>query len=88
MRDLDAIPVEEWTIDEQREHLAQTFDRASKAKAHADLMEPYVIALSDCGGEADRVEAMRRGLRETFKCRYPEGGAMTARSGTSNNDPS
>lgn len=68
-RDLDELDVKEWTAEEGRDHLADTFARASRY--HQDLMEPYAIALCECISDADRMEVMRDGLRSTFALRYP-----------------
>lgn len=52
------------------DHLSQTFEAAEKA--HPDLMEPYTVLLSQATeNAAERMEIMRRGLRETIRRRYP-----------------
>lgn len=68
--ELDDIPVLEWTAEEGIAHLAATFDEA--ARTFQALFEPYQILLGDAPDEADRVDIMRRGLRETIKARYPQ----------------
>ena len=51
-------------------HLSQTFEAAEKA--HPDLMEPYSVLLGEAREDAaERMEIMRRGLRETIKRRMP-----------------
>lgn len=58
-----------WTPEAVKAHLAETFSLA--AKQFPDLLEPYQILLGDATEDADQVEIMRRGLRETIGKRYP-----------------
>jgi hypothetical protein len=51
------------------QHLTITFELAERG--HPDLMEPYGNRLADAATAAERAEAMRAGLRETFRRRYP-----------------
>ena len=50
-------------------HLASTFEAAERT--HPDLMEPYSVLLVEALTASDRVEIMRRGLRETIRDRLP-----------------
>lgn len=50
-------------------HIRTTFDGA--CRAHPDLMERYVILLSDAETAEEQLVVMRRALRETIKQRYP-----------------
>ena len=51
------------------EPLKTTF--AGAERRHPDLMEPYATRLGEADTDADRMEIMRTGLRETFRARYP-----------------
>jgi len=50
-------------------HLKATFDDAEKR--HPDLMERYAQRLLEAETAQEKIEAMRSGLRETFRARYP-----------------
>jgi hypothetical protein len=70
MRNLDLIPLSQWTRDEAYLHLKSLFD--AECRRCPDLMEPYVTRLGELL-EDDRdseIRIMRSGLRETFKGRY------------------
>lgn len=69
MAELDDLPVTEWTPEEGVAHLSATFDEATRA--FPALFEPYLILLADAD-EVEKIDIMRRGLRETFKARYPD----------------
>lgn len=58
-----------WTPEAVMAHLTETFGIV--AKQFPDLIEPYQILLGDAADDVDRVEIMRRGLRETIGRRYP-----------------
>jgi hypothetical protein len=58
-----------WTPEMVLQHLAETFTLVGKQ--FPALLEPYEILLADAHDDADRVEIMRRGLRETIRQRYP-----------------
>lgn len=68
--ELDEIPVLEWTSEEGFAHLTATFDEA--ARAFPGLLERYVIMLADASEDGEKIDIMRRGLRETIKARYPQ----------------
>lgn len=52
------------------DRISQTFEAAEKA--HPDLMEPYSVLLAQATEDAaERMEIMRRGLRETIRRRMP-----------------
>lgn len=50
-------------------HLKGTFDRA--AKAHENLLEPWVTLLGDAEGTDDQTRIMWDGLRSTINQRFP-----------------
>lgn len=50
-------------------HLQQTFNQ--QAREHPDLMEPYITLLGQSDNQEDQRRVMWRGLRETFRQRYP-----------------
>jgi len=59
------------------DHISQTF--AAAEKAHPDLMEPYSVLLGEAREDAaERMEIMRRGLRETIRRRVPLHGQVLA----------
>jgi hypothetical protein len=60
--------VTSWSPETKRAHLVETFNLV--AKQFPDLLEPYQILLGDAETEVDRIEIMRRGLRETIAKRY------------------
>jgi len=74
------------TFQQSREH----FD--SQVRAFPNLLERYVIALADVDTEDEQQEIMWRGLRETFRQRFPQKGqpptadALRARYGTRKED--
>jgi hypothetical protein len=57
-----------WTPEEANYHLKLTFN--SSVEMWPDIMEPYVVMLADCSSPEEKVEIMRRGLRETVKERF------------------
>lgn len=65
--DYETLPTAEWTLEEARDHLEDTFERS--AKEWPDLMEPYVVMLADANPDMG-TEIMRQGLRETVLRRY------------------
>ncbi len=67
--ELDTIPASSWTEDEAFAHLSWTFDTA--ARQFPDLLEPYVVMLTDIGDDAEYMSVMQRGLRETLNERHP-----------------
>jgi hypothetical protein len=82
-RDLDSMNVSEWTPEEIVSHRHETF--ALACRHHPDLMESYSIALGEEDDANERLEIMRRGLRETFCLRYPArhtDGTMTEQTAT------
>lgn len=72
---------------QSREH----FD--SQVRAFPNLLERYVIALADVNTEDEQQEIMWRGLRETFRQRFPQKGQpptaadLRARYGTRTDEP-
>lgn len=50
-------------------HLKTTFDHA--AKAHPNLLEPFVTLLGDAYGQDEQTHVMWAGLRDTIKQRFP-----------------
>lgn len=50
-------------------HLKGTFERA--AKAHENLLEPWVTLLGDAEGADEQTRIMWDGLRTTIKQRFP-----------------
>lgn len=66
---VNPFPASVWTSEAIHAHLTETF--LLVAKQFPDLLEPYQILLGDAANDADRVEIMRRGLRETIAMRYP-----------------
>lgn len=50
-------------------HITETFEAAEKA--HHDLMEPYAIRLAEAETNEEKIDIMRRGLRETIRQRVP-----------------
>ena len=69
LAELDKSPASLWTAEEAFAHLCATFDEV--ARQFPQLMEPYAILLGDTEAPIAKTDIMRRGLRETFKQRYP-----------------
>lgn len=59
-----------WTPEMVKAHLSETFTLVGRQ--FPSLLERYEIMLADADSDADRVEIMRRGLRETINARYPQ----------------
>ena len=69
LRELDAAGVSTWTEDEAEFHLSDTFDREFRRRP--DLLEPYLPTLDAAQTVRERIDVMRRALRETIRLRYP-----------------
>jgi hypothetical protein len=58
-----------WTRDEVLNHLKKTFELA--CRDFPDILEPYVIRISDGLSVEETKQSMRAALRETFNQRWP-----------------
>lgn len=69
VRDISELPLNEWSDEEVFLHLKGTFDAA--ARAHPDVLEPYITILVETDDLTEQQKIMRDGLRSTFKQRFP-----------------
>lgn len=59
----------QWTVEEQEHHLRETFEQA--CRGYPDMMEPYVVRISDLTDLAEIESFMRSALAETIRARFP-----------------